>query len=155
MHPTLLIVDDEPPIRDVLRRALRLSPYAILEAGSGEEALAVLEGRQVDLILSDLNMPGMSGLDLCRRVVGEQPGVVCFLMTGQGDRRQALQAIEEGTIFHYVPKPWDLGDLSLLLGTGLRHRELYREKERLLALVRTQRRIIAELEAGTSTAGEG
>jgi DNA-binding NtrC family response regulator len=146
MNQTILLVDDEPQIRAALRRALRQAAYTILEAGGGEEALSILSAQPVDLLISDLNMPGMGGLVLCRRVAAEHPGVVRFLMTGQTDQRLARKAIEEGTLFHAVQKPCDIDELCLLLRLGLSYRELYQEKERLLALVRAQRQIIAQME---------
>jgi len=69
-------------------------------------------------------------------------------MTGAGDGRLAAQATEHGAVYHVIQKPWDMKELSLLLRLGLRHGADLHELERLQQLIRSQRRIIAELELG-------
>lgn len=146
MPPTLLIVDDEPAIRDALRRALRDEPYRVLEAGSAEEALGLVAREPVDLLLSDHNMPGGTGLSLCEALQLSHPAVTRLLMTGAGDLREAEEAQERDAVYHVLPKPWDSKELRLALRLGLRHRAEQQELARLQELLRAQRRIIADLE---------
>lgn len=153
MTYSLLFVDDEPAIRAALRRAFQRDPYQISEAGDAEQALAILAARPVDLVFSDQNMPGQSGMDLFQQVQRLYPDTIRILMTGQADLRLALQAAEQEVLYSFVRKPWDLGELGLLFKLGLRHLDALRENDRLLELVRTQRRIIAELERGPDLTG--
>lgn len=146
MSNTVLIVDDEAPIREALRRALQRQPYQVLEAGCASEAFSLLETQPVDLVLSDYNMPDMTGLELLRQLSLRAPHTIRVLLTGQIEMRQVLEAIDQEVIFHFLHKPWHQSDLLLLIRHGLRHREVLRENERLQALVKKQRQIIHELE---------
>jgi YesN/AraC family two-component response regulator len=114
MH-TILIVDDEAGIRNALTRALRGLPYRILTAGHGKEALAILAAQPVDVLLSDVDMPGMSGLELVRAARREFPDAVRILLTGRSSLDNALAAINEGEVFRYLTKPWDDDDLRTTL----------------------------------------
>ncbi len=155
MTYTILIVDDEAAIRAALRRAFRHEPYEILEAGDATEALRLLGERPVDLIFSDQNMPGMTGMALFQKVQQSHPSTIRILMTGQADLKVAAQAVEQEVIYYFVRKPWYLVELSLLFRLALRHLDASRENERLLELVRTQRRIITDLERGRLPAPAG
>lgn len=157
MHHTLLIIDDETPIRESLRRLLRRAPYDLLFAASGDDALVMLADRSVDLILSDQNMPGLTGLQLFQklRTQPQHEHTIRLLFTGQTDRRALEQAMADETLFHYVHKPWDPDDLLALLHVACRHLALMRENGRLLGLVRAQRKIIADLEQLTTTGSAG
>jgi two-component system probable response regulator PhcQ len=112
---TLLVVDDEPEILEGLRRALRREPYKLVSAGSADAALAALESEPVDILISDIDMPGTNGLELVARVRREHPGVIRMLLTGDASLQAALHAINHGEVFRFLIKPWDKDELRALL----------------------------------------
>ena len=108
---SLLLVDDEPEIVESLRRALRDDGYDLITTTSPVEAIAILEKRAVDVLVSDLRMPEMSGLELVSHVRRHHPQVVRVLLTGHATLGSALQAINEGAVGRYLTKPWDNDEL--------------------------------------------
>lgn len=108
---TVLVVDDEANIRKILQAALDRDGWHTLTAETGEAALAVLADRQVDCVLTDVTMPGMSGYDLQRQIAANWPEVPVVVMTAFGTIPQAIQAIRDGA-FEFVTKPFDLDNLK-------------------------------------------
>ncbi len=104
---TLLVVDDEPDVVDALRRALRDSRYEVLGCTRPLEALELLGRRRVDLVISDLDMPEMHGLELLRRVRAAHPGTLRIVLTGRASLESALSAINQGEVHRYLTKPWE------------------------------------------------
>jgi two-component system, chemotaxis family, chemotaxis protein CheY len=105
-----LIVDDSSVMRKIVERALRqagLDPLVVLEAGSGTEGLDVLKTRKVDLILSDINMPSMDGLEFLRqiRLQNLAPGVPVVMITTESSEEHVKQAIQAGAQ-GYIRKPF-------------------------------------------------
>ncbi len=109
--PALLLVDDEPEILESLRRALRDDGYELLTTTSPVEAMAILDKRHIDVIVSDLRMPDVSGLELVTHVRKNHPQVVRVLLTGFATLDSALEAINEGAVGRYLTKPWDNDEL--------------------------------------------
>lgn len=112
--PVVLLVDDEVNILSALRRTLRREGYEILTARSAAEALAVLQQRPVDLIVSDQKMPGMSGLDLLREVASRFSGVRRVLLTGWPEEIPDAELRPIG-LSALLPKPWDDAELKAIL----------------------------------------
>lgn len=110
MNRTVLIVDDEIRYRELYARVLRDAGFAVLEAGSAAEALLELEKTAPDMIVSDVRMPGESGLDLLRRARGEKPELPFLLVTAYADVREAVDALKLGAV-DYLAKPVDLDEL--------------------------------------------
>ena len=135
---TVLCVDDEPNILSALKRVLRGSGHCVLTAGSGAAALAMLEQMPVDLIISDMRMPGMDGAQLLEQVHTRWPHVVRMLLTGHADMGSTIAAINRGRILRYIQKPWDEHELLAAVREGLDRLALQREKDRLEALTRIQ-----------------
>ena len=104
---TLLLVDDEPEILDALRRTLRTEGYRLVTAASPAEARQHLASDPVDLVLSDVRMPGSSGLDLMVELKRTHPHVARVLLTGVATFESAVSAINEGAVHRFVTKPWD------------------------------------------------
>ena len=102
---TLLVVDDEPIICQLCARAL--SNFEVIQAGDGRQALNLLDKQEVDIILSDVMMPNMSGLDLLRNVKQQQPDLAVILMTGYTDKEVILQALKAGAD-DFISKPINL-----------------------------------------------
>lgn len=131
---TLLFVDDEPAILSALRRLFRPLGYRILLAESGAAALQTLEQESVDLVLSDMRMPGMNGAQLQQTVRQRWPEVARLLLTGYADISSTIEAINQGEIQRYIAKPWDDQELLLAVREGLERARLRQENRRLLAL---------------------
>lgn len=104
--PLLLIVDDESRILSALRRALRREPYEILAVETPAEALRILETHEVDLVLSDHKMPGMTGVQLLARVAERRPETVRMLITGWTEAIPDEEIREVG-VHAVINKPWD------------------------------------------------
>jgi response regulator RpfG family c-di-GMP phosphodiesterase len=135
---TVLCVDDEPNILSALKRSLRSASLKVLTAGGGEEALALMAGAPVDLLISDMRMPGMDGAQLLEQVSTRWPQTIRILLTGYADMNAAIAAINRGRIFRYLNKPWDDEELRSSVDQGLELLALTREKERLEALTLVQ-----------------
>lgn len=143
---TVLCVDDEPNILSALKRSLR-GGCRVLTAGSGAQAIEVMQGENVDLIISDMRMPGMDGAQLLEHAHQHWPQTVRILLTGYADMAATVAAINRGRIFRYINKPWDDGELQMTVRQGLERLALEREKQRLEALTRTQNQQLIEANA--------
>lgn len=128
---TLLLVDDEEGVLSALRRVLRRDGYRILTAASGEEALQVLVGNAVDVIVSDQRMPGMTGVDLLRQAKRIHPETVRIVLSGYTELKSITDAINEGAIYKFMTKPWDDEQLRLTVREAFAHKELADENRRL------------------------
>lgn len=117
---TILIVDDEPPIRRLLRTTLKAHDFRTLEAASGAEALAALRHHRPDLVLLDLGLPDVDGLDLIGRIraAGAVPVIV---LSSRGDESAKVRALDSGAD-DYVTKPFGAEELMARIRAGLRHR---------------------------------
>lgn len=112
---TILCVDDEPEVLEGLRRTLRREPYRLLTATSAVEALHTIEAERVDVIVSDIDMPGTSGLELVARIRRERPEIIRLLLTGDASLEAALDAINQGEVHRFLTKPWDSDQLRRTL----------------------------------------
>jgi response regulator RpfG family c-di-GMP phosphodiesterase len=135
---TVLCVDDEPNILSALKRVLRGAGHVVLSANSGATALAMLEQMPVDLLISDMRMPGMDGAQLLEQVQQRWPHVVRVLLTGHADMASTVAAINRGQVFRYLHKPWNEHELLGAVQQGLDRLALQREHDRLEALTRSQ-----------------
>jgi len=115
---TILIVDDEPQIRRVLRTTLISAGYAVLEARNGEEALEQIRTERVDLILLDVNMPGISGLEACREI-RQTSDIPIVMLTVRNTERDKVQALDAGAD-DYVVKPFGSEELMARIRATLR-----------------------------------
>ncbi|MBD5804940.1 Cyclic di-GMP phosphodiesterase Gmr [Azoarcus sp. Aa7] len=104
---TLLLVDDEPSIQSALRRILRREGYTLLFAGSAVEALELLSRHAVGVVISDLRMPGMDGVQFLDKVRSLHPQAVRMILSGYADVGMITSAINRGAVFRFLHKPWD------------------------------------------------
>lgn len=104
---TLLLVDDEPNILNALTRVLRREGYNILSAESGEAALELLATHDVQVIVSDQRMPGMSGIELLSRARELYPDTRRIILSGYSDISTLTDAINRGAVWKYIAKPWE------------------------------------------------
>jgi len=130
MSHTILLVDDEPKMRDVLGATLADLGYRPLVASSGPEALEILEREEIDLILSDLRMPKMSGRELLLEVKRRHPNLPVVFITAYSSVKDAVQAIKEGA-FDYIGKPFEIEELDATLVNALRLHDALRDNQRL------------------------
>ncbi len=114
----ILVVDDEPQIRRVMRTTLASQGYTIAEARSGEEALEVMSGEHPDLILLDINMPGIGGLDACREI-RTRSDVPVIMLTVRNNEKDKVRALDAGAD-DYVVKPFGIEELLARIRAALR-----------------------------------
>src|ERR1700692_2601964 len=116
--PTILVVDDEPQIRRVMRTTLSSNGYTVIEARSGEEALEMLRKERPELVLLDVNMPGMSGLETCREI-RDHSDVAIIMLTVRNTEHDKVLALDAGAD-DYVVKPFGMEELLARIRAALR-----------------------------------
>jgi DNA-binding NtrC family response regulator len=126
----VLIVDDEEVLRDVLEVVLRREGFDVVSAASGEEALSMLDGEEVDLIILDVMLPGISGIDTLRAIRISNPNLPVIVITASSSIDGAIEAMKHGA-FHYIPKPFKNEEVVLTVNKALEQRRLSHENERL------------------------
>ncbi|MFB3897477.1 MAG: sigma-54-dependent transcriptional regulator [bacterium] len=128
---TILIVDDERPLCDLLKMALEEKGYEVQVAHEAEQALTILKTTTIDLVLSDIRMPGMSGLELLKSIKEIDITIPIILMTAYGTIESAVQAMRDGA-YHYLLKPFDkLDTLEMTVAQALQWRRLLIENQYL------------------------
>ena len=119
MNPGLiLVVDDEKTQRETLARAVASWGHQVLTAAEGEAALDLVKDHAVDLILTDLRMPGLSGVELLQRCRQKRPDIGVILMTAYGTIENAVEAMKSGAV-DFLPKPIDLDQLEAIVTRAL------------------------------------
>ncbi len=103
----VLLVDDEPNVIKSITRILHEEPCEIITANSGRQALELMATTPVDVIVSDERMPGMSGVELLSAVSRIYPETVRIILTGHANTQLVFQAINDGSIYRFLTKPWD------------------------------------------------
>ncbi len=123
-HKTVLFVDDEERILKTIRRLAHGSPFRAIFAQSGAEALELLEHEDVQVIVTDMRMPEMTGLELLREVKARYPKIIRVVLSGYTDITTLLKAINDGQIFRFITKPWEKQeDLLSVIDEALRRAE--------------------------------
>lgn len=149
MPTSILIVEDEKNLRCVLAAVLNAEGFSALEAGDGEQALALLESTQPALVLTDQRLPGLSGTELLRKMKELYPEIPVIITTAYGEIEQAVEAIKAGAE-HYLTKPVDEGELIALIRQALgRHGKVLpplRQEPRRHGLIGVSRAIETLLE---------
>ena len=122
----VLVVDDEERVRKLLTRLLQEEGHRVRAASSGREALEALEGEAYDLVLTDLTMPGMSGMDLLSEIREKWPEMSVILITAFGTVESAVEAMHKGA-FHYITKPFKLDEVRIFTQRALQEGRTRRE----------------------------
>ncbi len=130
MTAQVLVVDDDPGVRYTLREVLEAGGAAALEAATGEEALRRFDAEPVPLVVTDLRMPGMDGLELLRRLLERSPAPRVVMVTAHGSERQAVEAMKAGA-YDYLRKPFDNDELLAVVRRALEASRLSSEASRL------------------------
>ena len=133
---TILFIDDEDKVLNSLKRGLIDEPYKSLFATSGKEALEILEKNEVHIIVTDMRMPEMSGLELLRIVKEKYPHIVRLVLSGYTQITTLLTAINQGEIYKFITKPWKLEEeFKSVLKQAVDHYNLHYERDKLKAEV--------------------
>ncbi len=140
MQSTILIVDDEKNIRDGLAEAFSLEGYATLAAQDGQEAQNILDDHYVDLVVTDLKMPKVSGMELLQYIKRRWQSIPVIIITAHGDISEAVAAMQYGAL-EFITKPLDLDHLLKLTKNALEIRELSIKNQELREEVLAQQRI--------------
>ena len=134
----ILVIDDEKNIREGLQMALEDEGYEVLTAEDGTDGLQKALSEVVDLVITDLRMPGVGGQEILRRVTSETPGVPVIVLTGHGTVETAVEAMRMGA-YDFLTKPLDLDRLSLLVKRALQNRELVLQHRELVEQVQSNK----------------
>jgi len=126
MSEHILIVDDEPEMLSVLAKLLTSKGYLVQQAENGEQAVKAIEETMFDLIISDMALPDISGLDILERVRATDSTLPFIIVTGVGTIESAVQAIQLGA-FHYITKPYKRRDIEILAQRALEFGKLHRK----------------------------
>jgi two-component system response regulator HydG len=135
----VLVVDDDRSMCETLERGLARQKFQVTWRTSAAAALDLLASTEVDAIVTDLNMEGLNGLELCERIVANRPDVPVIVITAFGTLETAIAAIRAGA-YDFVTKPLEVDALALALGRAIQHRTLREEVKRLRRVVDETRR---------------
>jgi len=120
---SILVVDDDPGLLHSLKEILAAEGYEVTTAADGDQGLIYLKEQAFDLVLSDLALPGLDGMELLNYLRREQPGCPCIIITGYGTIANAVSAMRRGA-YDYFTKPVDATELRLVVARALEHRRL-------------------------------
>ena len=127
----LLVVDDEPDLVYSVQDLLRYD-YRVLGATRASEGLKILEREQVHIVMSDQRMPEMTGVEFLKKLRETHPHIVRLLFTAYADLKAVVDAINQGSVYRYITKPWEPQELQVVLRQAAEHYDLLDERKRLL-----------------------
>ena len=123
-----MIVDDEEMVATALRSFLELeTSYRILTFTSPERALEEVDSEPINVVVADFMMPQMDGISFLRQLRERKPQATRILLTGYADKENAIRAINEAGLYHYLEKPWDNEHLKLVIRNGVERSTLFNE----------------------------
>jgi two-component system, probable response regulator PhcQ len=146
MSHTILLVDDEPNLLAALQRALRKEPYTVVTATSARQGWIILKGRLIDVVISDQDMPEVSGTVLLAQVRKTFPDTIRFMLTGKATLEVAMQAINAGAISRFFTKPYNHEDLAAAIRQSLDQKDLLAEARRLMEVNKRPPTVLESLE---------
>jgi two-component system response regulator HydG len=149
VRPSILVVDDESAILDTVRILLKNSGFDVTVAQGGRAGLDALEKAQPHIVLSDIRMPGVTGIDILKAAREKDADVPVILMTAQAELRTAIEAVNQGA-FHYIQKPFGNDDLLAICRRAAEHRQLKAENRTLKQEIRRRDRSQSVKPLGTS-----
>src|SRR5262249_23611722 len=130
-----LVVDDDPAMCELVQSALERRGYDVTTTQNADQALHLLQDKDFDVVATDLNMKGMSGIDLCRKIVANREDTPVVVITAFGSMETAVAAIRAGA-YDFVTKPFEMESLALTLERAKQHRKLREELKRLRRAVK-------------------
>ena len=131
----LLLVDDEQEVIEALTRVFRKLDVIIFSANSGEQALDLLSNECIDIVISDLRMPGMDGNQFLRKVAANYPEVIRMMLTAHTEIDEIITAINEGKIWGYMKKPWNNREMLITIEQAITHKNMMAERSMLKQVV--------------------
>ena len=137
-RPSLLVVDDEKPLLEIFQEFFEGSNYDLTIANSGEEAMEMLSSKTFDLVVTDLNLPGVDGLTVMSHAKSVDPELEVIVLTGNASTLTAIDALRQGA-YDYVLKPFDLFEMERTVQKGLERRRLLSENRRYVASLQQHR----------------
>ena len=146
MKHTVLFIDDETDIREMLKETFAREPYTVLLASSADEALSMLSQGPVDVVISDEKMPGMSGTELLAVVRKKYPDTIRMILTGNANLDTAIHAINVGQIYRFFKKPCNMVDLAITVRQALQHKTVLEKNQQLQKVVTQQHTLIDDIE---------
>ena len=142
----VLLVDDEEEVRAALGTVLKREGYTIHLAESAEQGLEVLKAQPIQVVISDHNMPGMTGLEFLKLVRERHPHVLRIMLTGNPDPQIIIRSVNEGEVYRFLRKPWDNVTVRVTLYFAFETVQLQEENRLLLGAVRRQLLLLRDLE---------
>jgi len=131
----VLVVDDEETVRILLQRVLQAAGYDAVIAADGEEALSVIANGDIDVVLLDINMPGLSGMDVLGKISTDWPNVCVIMVTAVADVQTAVATMKLGA-YDYITKPFDRDEMLRKIRQSIeRWQEQLQDKQHLLQAV--------------------
>lgn len=143
-NPVVLFVDDDPSILRSFQRVLRNESFDVLTAGNADEAFEILAEEPVAIVVSDLNMPGISGVELLQEVANRKPHAGRVLISGNADLPSLAEAVNRGQVTYYFEKPWSDDNLRLALRELVERHQLQERNERLMETIQAQNEALLE-----------
>src|SRR6186713_2767563 len=142
----LLLVDDEPNLTSALVRSLDRSQFDIFTADSAQKGLLILAGNEIDVVVSDERMPGMTGSQFLSEVRKKWPNTIRMILSGQADLEAAVRAINEGEVYRFLLKPCHPKELQMTILQGLQQKKLVAQSRELLQEHQKTQNLLEELE---------
>jgi two-component system probable response regulator PhcQ len=144
--PVVLLLDDEPNVTAGIKRALHNEPWKIFTAATVGGAFDILARENVDVVVSDERMPGMSGSQFLAEVRKKHPNTIRMILSGQADLEAAVRAINEGEVYRFLLKPCNPADLRVTIRQALEHKQLVELSRKLLREYEKKQALLDELE---------
>src|SRR4051812_45083989 len=143
-RPTLLVVDDEPEGLRSVHDLLRLD-YRVVTCARGADAVKILDTpAPIHVIMSDQRMPGLTGVEVLEHAKRVRPETTRLLFTAYADIRAVIDAINQGSVFHYITKPWEPEELEAVVRQAVEQHDLIVENARLLAELKASNQRLSE-----------
>jgi len=143
---TILVVDDEEQVRTALTSLLEREGYTVTSAEGPTEALEILRQQPIKLVISDHNMPDMSGIEFFRLIRERHPHVCRIMLTGDPERETIIRAVNEGEVYRFLPKPWNNTTIRVTVYFAFEAIQLEEENRRLVKALRRQLQFVRTLE---------
>jgi signal transduction histidine kinase len=142
IKPSILYVDDEEP-NLLLFRAAFGKHYTVHTARSAEEGIEILKEQPVQVVVTDQNMPGISGVEFLQRTVEEYPEAIRLLLTGNSNSEEIVKAINHGKIYHYINKPWKADEVKIIIDKAFEHYNLKSHNQQLIHSLESRNKQLA------------
>ncbi|MGA1867906.1 MAG: response regulator [bacterium] len=144
--PSILFVDDEQNVLRSIKRLFRTeNNYQLYFAQSAKEALDILEKTIMHIIVTDFRMPEINGVNFLKKVRESYPHTIRMILSGFADIRSIVEAINEGEIYKFIPKPWDNEDFKLTITNAIERYYLFKKNHELTEIIRKQNRELRSL----------